>query len=121
MTPYAKTFKRFQRIFGEPLGVGRLRAAFRDGDTVLKVPLSEVGEHGNYEEADSCNHPYEPRAEAWIDEIWTKREGIVILRMEYVRHRGSSKHPDWTWGVDGGQVGWTKAGRLVAYDWERAR
>jgi len=110
-----------EETYGPPIGTGRLRAAFWDGDDVLKVPLDMVGVWGNYEEASTYKDPYEPRARCEIDERLTALLGIPILRMEFVEHVGWSKVSDWTWGVDCGQVGLTKDGRLVAYDWERAR
>jgi len=39
--------------------------------------------------------------------------------MEHVEHVGWSDELDWTWSIDCGQVGRTKDGRLVAYDWEQ--
>lgn len=101
--------------FGQPVGCGRHRIVFRDGDTVVKFPTQESGAFANEHEANTNN---ELCAKAWIDEELTKEFGQPVLRMEYVTHVGWSKKPDWTWSVDCGQVGRTKDGRLVAYDWD---
>jgi hypothetical protein len=105
------------QVFGEPM-VGRHRAVFRDGDTVIKVPTVLSGIDANCYEEHTCDNQWEPRARAWFDQELSTRFGLPILRMESVKHVGWSEKADWTWSVDCGQVGTTKDGRLVAYDWE---
>ncbi len=95
------------------LGYGRNRAVFRRGDHVFKVPINDCGVTDN-------SH------EAYLSQRYGKTEGYVpyakcrmfglILVMEYVDHVGSTKTPDWTWSVDGGQVGRNRKGELLAYD-----
>lgn len=107
--------------FGLPIGRGRNRVVFYDEitDTVVKAPMRDAGCFGNEHEARTSSSKYEPRAAARLDERLSAEFGRPILRMEYVKHTGWSKEPDWTWSVDCGQVGVTRDGRLVAYDWER--
>lgn len=105
----------FDENYGPNIGWGRHRVVYSDGDWVLKVPTKPSGINANCHE-DSCQGPN--YAKAKLDTTLTEKFGIPILRMELVVHRGFSEIPDWTWGVDGGQVGYTKDGRLVAYDWE---
>lgn len=104
--------------YGQPLGEGRHRVVFRDGAYVLKFPRNEAGVWANEFEASTCNCPQAPKASCHIDKELTAIFGRPVLRMEFVLHRGFSEEPDWTWSIDCGQVGYTAAGALVAYDWD---
>lgn len=118
---YVQSLRLAKAKFGEPIGNGRHRVVFRDGEFVLKVPFRASGIDANfYEDNTHSNNPHEPRASCSLDsELAEELGSSCVLRMEYVEHVGSSPTPDWTWSVDCGQVGRTKDGRIVAYDWER--
>lgn len=124
---YRTIERRFRRRYGKPIGRGRWRVTFRDGDTVLKVPVSEGGCFANLAEIGTWDNRHEPRARTWQDEDWTERTGVPISRAEYVedwfewrkRTGSTDRLPAWTDFVDCHQVGYTSTGRLVAYDFER--
>lgn len=107
-------------LLGEHIGEGRHRKVyeyFYNAERyVLKVPTRESGIAANFQEA---NESADYLAKAEIDEKISLLIGAPVLRMEYVEHVGFSENPDWTWTIDGGQVGYTSDGRLVAYDWDR--
>ena len=104
-----------QEMYGAPVAVSRHRVVFQDGDEVIKVPTRESG-------VCACNCELTQQGELLAktrpDRELSEKTGLPIVRMEYVEHVGASKEPDWTWGIDCGQVGRAKDGRLVAYDWE---
>lgn len=103
--------------YGLPIAFGRHRIVFSSDDCVVKVPTSESGAHACNEEICSQSDIY---AKTWRDPI-SSESRLPIVRMEWVTHTGYSDEPEdrWTWSIDCGQVGRTKDGRLVAYDWER--
>lgn len=101
-------------LYGDPCAISRHRTVFRDGDWVIKVPTRESGILACQEELRTQGDGF---AKTTRDELG-KEVGVPVVRMEFVTHRGWSKDPDWTWSIDCGQVGHTKDGRLVAYDWE---
>jgi len=112
---FEKAVRFTQAWYGPPIATGRHRVIFLDGDEVIKVPSREFGILAcNYE----LNIQGEEYARTRLDEFLSNETGLPIVRMEYVEHVGFSEKPDWTWSIDGGQVGKTKDGRLVAYDWE---
>jgi len=113
---FKKLKAEFVKRFGEPLGQGRHRVVFRmTKDWVLKVPTRHSGLAANCDELSFQADGYAiTEEEAALSEEF----GIPIVKMEYVTHVGWSEKPDWTWSIDGGQVGHTNDGRLVAYDWE---
>lgn len=99
----------------EYLGCGRNRIVFRlkSKNYVVKVPVNLAGNSDNCFEAKKQDFGY-PVAKA-------KRVIIgdfCCAVMEYVEHadRFDNELPDWTGFVDCGQVGFTKKGELVAYD-----
>ncbi len=109
------TIRRALLKYGLPIGIGRHRIVFRDNDYVIKIPFSWSGIHACYEELDTQGEMF---AKTSMDSLFCESEGIPVVRMEYVIPTGWSEKPDWTWSIDCGQVGLTKDGRLVAYDWE---
>lgn len=111
-----KVLREAISLYGDPYAIGRHRTIFRDGDWVIKVPTLESGIRACLEELHTQGNGF---AKTTQDELG-KKAGIPVVRMEFVTHRGWSEKPDWTWSIDCGQVGYTKDGRLVAYDWERA-
>lgn len=98
-----------------PALCGRSRAVFIDlaDDVVYKVPRNPDGVIDNSYEARHTD-PGIPLAECEIVQI----DDLPVLKMEHVNpyHGPMDELPEWTNWVDGGQVGYTKDGRLVAYD-----
>lgn len=121
LSDYVHSLRLAQAKYGDPIGQGRHRVVFRDGDHVLKVPYRASGIDANfYEGRTQSNNPHEPRASCSLDDqLAGQLKSPCVLRMEYVEHVGCSPRPDWTWSVDCGQVGRNKDGKVVAYDWER--
>ena len=107
--------KKATSLYGEPIEVGRHRAIFRDGDWVIKVPTRDSGIHACEEELRTQGDCF---AKTTREDLGEEFCGVTAVRMEFMTHRGWSEQPDWTWSIDCGQVGFTKDGRLVAYDWE---
>lgn len=105
-----------QARFGEPQE-GRHRRVFfdREVNEVIKVPFEPSGIDANFQELD-VQEPHLARTR--LDEDSTLY-GIPLLRMELVEPvvelRGL---PSWVRSIDAWQVGHTKDGRLVAYDWD---
>lgn len=112
---FAQAAQLAEALYGTPIAESRHRVVFRDGDEVIKVPLCESGIMACHCELTEQGEFY---AKTRPDQDLSEQTGLPIVRMEYVEHVGWSETPDWTWGVDCGQVGRTKDGRLVAYDWE---
>ena len=102
--------------YGEPIGVGRYRTVFRDGDWVYKVPHDKEG--WGMASNDLEARPWSTRDRRYYARCeLVEIQGCIVLKMEYVEHVGRSERADWTWYIDCSQVGRTKDGRLVAYDW----
>lgn len=106
----------------ETLGFGKTRVVFagESGQDVIKVPYAMQSTFANHQEltpsawlggAEYC-------AKTWKDDEYTRRFGILIIRMERLRlpERGVEL-PGWTMAVDCAQVGYNSRGTLVAYDW----
>jgi len=98
------------------VGVGRHRTVFRDGDVVYKVPHDETGYGALSNSLEAAPITVEDPDHYALCEIVSIQD-FPVLMMEYVEHCGWSEEKDWTWGIDCGQIGHTKDGRLVAYDW----
>lgn len=98
------------------LGEGRNRSVYLlpSGKYVLKVPKNEDGNRDNSLEAIR----YRNRQD-WQNLARCKMvPGTFLLVMEYVDvNIPSEEKPDWTKYVDGGQVGYTLKGKIVAYDY----
>lgn len=118
LQPLIREARKFLREkFGEPIGVGRNREVYRDGGTVLKLPLSEYGVQDNEGEA-SRYILWSPQDEHYASCHIEPMYDLPILRMEYVERAKSRKGlPDWVDFIDGFQVGYNKHGKLVAYDY----
>ncbi len=106
--------------YGEPIGEGRHRIVFVDGDFVVKCPTKESGVSACDHELYGAHFP-EMYAKVSLDPLSTEVSPINLVRMEHVDHVGwgGEDLPSWTNMIDCGQFGYTKDGRLVAYDWER--
>ena len=102
----------------ELLGEGRNRATYRvSADWVVKVPRCEAGIFDNESESETYGCLGGNLAAC---SVFYEEGGIPVLFMEYVEPvcLGASA-PSWVSFVDCGQVGYTRAGKLVAYDYGR--
>jgi|SRR6185312_7066634 len=113
----------------EEIGSGRHRVTFRNPYTssVIKVPHSRAGEDANKNEYDMFVRLKDPRLARCSIEVF---EGVKILHMEEVvdaapcalsagefYRKNRQKFEPWCGECDGGQCGWTRDGRLVAWDY----
>jgi hypothetical protein len=95
---------------------GRHRQLFlsRCGKWVYKIPRNSAGLGANHNELRAYKTGgWIPVAKCRLIHVFD----IPIIVMEYVKsvHLGSSE-PDWVACVDCAQVGYTRKGKLVAYD-----
>lgn len=116
---YERYSRRALHIF-----YGRNRIVFELPHCVVKLPRDAGGFADNDWEGSVSNSP-----ETYNDDIHVQypRAAVVYWRdipvtfMEKVKDLdpwpGYDALPDWVGSVDGGQVGYTKKGRLVAYDY----
>ncbi len=100
------------------LGYGRHRITFEISEThVAKVPLNDYGIYDNEKEAQLFEQEgYDgeiPYASCSIKYVFN----VPILIMEKVERIEFSDAPRWAWYVDCCQVGRTKEGKIVAYDY----
>lgn len=102
----------------EFLGEGRSRKVFIIDDLwIIKVPLNEEGIHDQYWVLDCFE---KNKAQGIYAQCYLKIENeIPLLIMERVKpFIGDSRSlPKWVQQIDYQQVGYTKDGRLVAYDY----
>lgn len=99
------------------IGSGLYRAVFKmRGNRVLKIPLNEAGEFCNDGEASIIDRNCARGR-------WVEIEGFVCVIQEYVEDASLAairmrlgRIPDWVSGIDCAQVGFTRSGRLKAYD-----
>ncbi len=77
---------------------GRHRVVFFDtkNNEVIKIPISDSGIAANFQELDY--------------------QDINLAKTNLDEKEG--KIPGWVYSIDSAQVGYTKDGRLVAYDWD---
>lgn len=110
----------------ELIGSGRNRATFKlkSGNYVIKFPLSEAGEGDNDWEASIVSNKSEESDEIKYPKTrYITLNGFVCVVMEFVDDLSSNPEEywflkeDWFNSVDGGQVGKTKSGHIVAYDY----
>lgn len=118
--PYYLVIEEFFHRFGSARGGGS-KLAFIDPDgDVIKVPHDSDSESMLEREVKT----YQRYISGYPDAIPIARcfleryRGIYIQRMELVtRHDISPRdYPDWVWEVDCEQVGYNRAGELVAFD-----
>ncbi len=120
------TAKQYLRKrFGKPVGEGMSRTVFASTHVVFKVAKTPrgngTGEDDNYSEfvtyrkALKCPKQYIPVAKCRLIRIL----GEEVLMMEKVEDRnlGIRNYPQWVYSVDCSQVGFTRTGKLVAYDY----
>ena len=108
----------------EILGTGRNRATFklRSGNYVLKFPLCEAGEGDNDWESSIVSNKSEDSEEIKYPKTkYITIGGFVCVIMEMVVELDPEQYwflkEDWFLSVDGGQVGKTRSGHVVAYDY----
>lgn len=128
--------KRYQEWYA-----GMTRVTYVDTDMVYKVPLNPEGDEANeFENAVSNALGYHdgewyaqcleiPVARCYLEGSGT----LVMERVEPITFpedfhspqmecgdeeciEYAKRYPDWVWLADGGQVGYTRSGNLVAYD-----
>lgn len=110
--------EKYEVLYGTP-HVGRTRAVFERGDGyVVKVAISDEGFYANLMEvqaSSSSDNSYIPMARtSFADE--DEYNSVVVAEQVVPIKLDFKKLPDWVQSVDGGQVGYTRDGRLVAYD-----
>ena len=107
---------RHRSRYGPPIGRGRHRVVFADGDDwVIKVPCTEDGMLDNVREA-RHDDPGIPLASCEL--LDDHPDGVPLLRMRRIREvvLPHSQQPEWVGFVDCGQVGYLPDGTLVAFD-----
>lgn len=119
--PLEETFLHVQSTAAsrfEHLGTGRQRAVFRlNEDCVLKVPISAEGQISNWVEAHTYQSSRNETPCIYAACRPSLFEDLPCLEMEFVEQGCPDPAPDWTDFIDCRQIGWTRDGRLVAYDY----
>jgi hypothetical protein len=111
---FIKHYKKFFKEHYVCLGKGRNRIVYRITENyVVKVPLNWDGIEDNYHESSLAKKENQQGYFANCVML-----GDMLLLMEYVEptHKSYSELPSWVGCIDCAQVGYTKDGRLVAYD-----
>lgn len=109
--------KKFEEKYGQPIGVGTQRITFRWKNWVFKVPRNYGGVNANeYEHSVGKANPNAPGYP--ITKLFYIKQ-IPILKMEYVDpiNYSDPESPEWAACFDCGQVGKTKKGKIVPYDY----
>lgn len=106
---------------------GRNRRVYVMRNYVVKVPRNGDGIADNDWEGSVSNCEQYPQSDYQVQYARTRMfvvSDVPIVLMERVTEATSKeivlrlrREPQWTWSVDGGQVGFNKRGRLVAYDY----
>jgi hypothetical protein len=102
--------------YGEPIGSGLYRIVYDAGDEVCKIPKSFYTIGMNYSE----EYKYQRyQKEGILAKCYIiHKNDFPLLYMEKVILATDFKNlPDWVGGIDCMQVGYTKEGVLVAYDY----
>ncbi len=102
------------------LGQGRNRVAYDNGDDVLKVPLNVQGCYDNESEYKQYTSGDSHLAKCTIEKIYVSNSKwkVPVLHMEKVdTNLTLAEKPDWADFIDCYQVGRTKDGHIVAYDY----
>lgn len=116
---HARYASRAKRVFS-----GRNRNCFDMGSYVVKIPKNLDGFCDNDWEGSVSNGNDDPNVVRYARTRMHYVDEIPVVFMEWVEHATGKKiteqigyEPDWVMSVDCGQVGFTKDGRLVAYDY----
>lgn len=114
-------FARLHEWYGPPIGIGRNRAVFNvNNEYVIKLPINGFGDLDNhYELNPDAWIAHEHLAKTWSNDELNQAFNLDLVCMEWVDTTYVNDAPDWCKGVDCNQVGYTKDGRLVAYDFGR--
>jgi hypothetical protein len=117
------------RYGGKALSIeqGRNRRVYVMKAYVVKVPVNQDGIADNHWEGSVSNSSQYPQSDWQVQFARTRlvfQNGIPIVYMERVEeatsgaiHNRLGRVPNWIGCVDCGQVGFTKRGALVAYDY----
>lgn len=115
------------RSRAEAVYCGRNREVFVMRGYVVKVPLNGDGVADNDWEGSVSNCEEYPQNDYQVQYARTRMvivDDIPIVFMERLEDVSSEeiirrlgREPKWCWAVDGGQVGFNKQGRLLAYDY----
>jgi len=100
--------------------LGRNRIVFFGKNHVLKFPTCSTGMLDNDWEGSVCVADEKgSENDIWPITRWLEIGEFICCMMqkvEPVMFVDYSTMPDWVGSIDGGQVGWTRKGKLVAYD-----
>ena len=101
-----------QHLDEDWLGSGRGRVAFRHKNYVVKIPYTTDGERFNRIEAHTYKN-YNTKGRL----ARCRMHGIMLV-MEYIEQiKDHNDLPLWVSYIDCEQVGYTRTGKLVAYDY----
>jgi len=113
-------YERYAPRSQSEISVGRNRICINLGAYIIKLPRNGAGFIDNDWEGSISNAPGE-NTETEIQYPHTRlfyvKKKVPILFMETVTPAPFLKSPEWVYAIDSGQVGYTKRGRLVAYDY----
>ena|ERR1700722_15537932 len=104
----------------EYIGSGRSRAVWRHGNYVVKIPLNEAGIHDNLYERSVFQRRHQ-KGYDWGHFARCRLLGTILI-MQYVEYTFNYADikpgvHDWTYRIDGLQIGHNRFGQLVAYDY----
>ena len=109
---------------GRPLELGRTRCAFIYPTFVVKFPITIEGIRDNDWEGSVSNaddDPEEIRLARTRLVLWGSFPIVLMERVEWASYREIEAKlghvPDWVGSVDCGQVGFSRDGRLLAFDY----
>lgn len=104
--------------------MGRNRNVFDMGNYVVKIPKNLDGFADNDWEGSISNANDDPEEIRYARTRMVEVSEVPVVFMERVEHASTAEtiarlgfEPDWVGSVDCGQVGFTRDGRLVAYDY----
>jgi hypothetical protein len=105
--------------YGTPM-VGSSRAVFVGINTVFKIPLNDQGVLDNHHEARMFER-YGNENNLARSRMLKNTGVLAMTRVEHKRFTSTEAIPDWVHSVECMQVGHTRAGELVAYDYDDMR
>lgn len=116
-------FSRFAHR-SKDVHVGRNRTVFDMGTYVVKIPRALDGFTDNEWEGSVSNGNDDPEEVRYARTRLAYVDEIPVVFMEKVEYASTAQivsklghEPDWVNSVDCGQVGFTRDGRLVAFDY----
>lgn len=101
------------------LGEGSTRRAYLlpSGRRVIKLPLDCYGVEANEGEIRQSRQDITGRLARCRPFIYKGQLCSIMQYVEPVKTEDRPTLPDWCYGIDCTQVGHTRKGKLVAYDW----